>query len=263
MSEPVVRIDGFSYAFGVKRVLRNVSLQICRGEYLSVIGPNGAGKSTLLRCLIRILRGGEGEIALSGRPLPDYSQKELARLISYVPQAGHSSWPFTVEEFVLMGRYPYLSPFTTFREQDKHLVHEALAMTGTANLAGRRMNALSGGERQIVCIASAIAQGAELMLLDEPTAFLDPRHESDILSIIAKVNRDFGSTIVSVTHDINNAALQSERVVSLKDGEVMFDGPAGEIMDNEVLESIYNKKFSFARHPDTGRLIILPEAGAR
>ncbi|MEA2062121.1 MAG: ABC transporter ATP-binding protein [Gemmatimonadota bacterium] len=258
MKKPLIKINDFSFTFGSKEVLKTVSLQIYPGEYLSIIGPNGAGKSTLLKCLMRILRGGQGTISLKDKPLAHYRHKELARLISYVPQGDGRSMPFTVGEFVLMGRYPHLSPFTTFSIEDKQAAREALALTGTAHFAERRLNTLSGGERQTVYIASAIAQGASIMLLDEPTTFLDPKHESDILDIIKNVNRRFGITVVSVTHDINSAVMCSDRIASLKNGRVMFDGDAEKIMDNEVLENIYEKRFSFVRHPATGKLIIVP-----
>jgi cobalamin transport system ATP-binding protein len=261
--EVYIEIENYFFAIGEKTILSNVSMKVYRGEYLCIIGPNGAGKSTLLKCLMRILRGGRGTVKVNDRPLPDYGQQELARLISYVPQGDGRPMPFTVEEFVLMARYPHLSPFTTFTREDRQKAAEALALTGTAHLADRSVDTLSGGERQTVCIASAIAQGASLMLLDEPTTFLDPKHESDILALIGKVNREFGITVVCVTHDINSAVLQSDRIVSLKQGLVVFEGAAGEIMDNKVLENIYDKRFTFFRHPSAGTSIILPEAGRR
>ena len=259
MKKPLIEIKDFSFAYSGERILNEVSLNVYQGEYLSIIGPNGAGKTTLLKCVIRILTGGEGSIRLEGRPLAEYRQKELARLVSYVPQGDSGGSLFTVAEYVLMGRYPYLSPFTTFSAEDTQSAEQALELTGTAHLAQRRLSTLSGGERQTVSIASAIAQGARIMLLDEPTTFLDPRHESHLLNIIKKVNHNFGITVVSVTHDINNAALQSSRIFSLKNGAVMFDGPAADIMDNRVLEKIYDKKFSFVQHPESGSWIIVPE----
>ncbi len=261
MKKALIEIKDFSFAYAGERILKGVSLNVCEGEYISIIGPNGAGKTTLLKCLIRILKGGEGIIRLDGRLLAEYGQKELAKLVSYVPQGDGGGALFTVAEYVLMGRYPYLSPFTTFSTEDKRAAEKALGLTGTAHLAQRGLNTLSGGERQRVSIASALTQGSRIMLLDEPTTFLDPRHESDVLNIIKKVNHNFGITVVSVTHDINHAALHSDRIVSLKNGTVMFDGQAGDIMDNRVLEKIYDKRFNFVKHPENGSLIIVPEAG--
>lgn len=259
MKKTLIEIEDFSFAYVGRKILNRISLNVYEGEYLSVIGPNGAGKTTLLKCLIRILKQGKGTIRLDGRALGQYSQKELAKLISYVPQGDGGGALFTVSEYVLMGRYPYLSPFTSFSADDRHAAEQALELTDTAHLAQRRLNTLSGGERQRVSIAAAIAQGSRIMLLDEPTTFLDPRHEGDVLNLIKKVNHRFDITVVSVTHDINHAALQSDRIVSLKNGAVMFDGPARDIMDNRVLEKIYDKRFSFVRHPENGSLIIVPE----
>jgi len=259
VKKPLIEIRNFSFSFGSKTILDTISLTVNEGEYLSVIGPNGAGKSTFLKCLMRILQGGKGAITIDNKPLDHYRQKELAKCVSYVPQNDGRSFPFTAGEFVMMSRYPYLSPFTSIQDEDKRAVHDALSLTGTLPLAGRHLNTLSGGERQTVYIAAAIAQGARILLLDEPTTFLDPKHESDILNIIKKVNHEFGITIISVTHDINIAVLQSDRIAILKNGAFVFVGAARDIMDNEILENVYEKRFSFVQHPSAGTLLIVPE----
>ena len=239
--------------------MKNISLSVNEGDYLTVIGPNGAGKTTLLKCLIRIYTGGTGDIKLAGRTLDAYSQKELAKLISYVPQSDGRSMDFKVYEFVMMGRYPYLSPFTSVSKEDKEAVNEALALTETGHLSERYINTLSGGERQNVFVAAAIAQGSRILLLDEPTTFLDPKHQSDIHKTLKRVNHEFGITVVSVTHDINNATLLSSRILVLKEGTVAFSGKPSKIMNNEILESIYDKTFLFVDHPGTGQPVIVPE----
>ena len=259
MPSPIVETRDFSFSFGREPVLRDVSFTVQEGEVVSIVGPNGAGKSTLLKCLDRILPGGTGSISLKGRPLHDYSQKELAALISYVPQADARALPFTVMEFVLMARYPHLSPFTSVKPADHAAAREALVVTGTEGFADRFLGTLSGGERQKVFIAAAIAQGAEVLLLDEPTTFLDPRHQDDIHRTLRRINAESGATIISVTHDINTAALFSGRVLALKAGAVAFCGPAAEIMDNSVLERIFGKRFIFAAHPVSGRRLVVPE----
>jgi cobalamin transport system ATP-binding protein len=254
-----IEVQKFSFSIGKKAILNNISFVVSEGEYLSVIGPNGAGKTTLLKCLDRILTGGSGAIKVNGAPLASYSQKELARLISYVPQAEDRLSPFTVQEFVMMGRYPHLSPFSSINAEDQKAVRRALALSGTEKFAGRFLNTLSGGERQKVFIAAALAQGAKILLLDEPTTFLDPRHADEINGLLKRVNRERGITIISVTHDINNAVLTSERVLGLRDGAVIFCGNAAEITNNEVLEVIYEKTFLFVKHPQTGKPIVVPE----
>ena len=260
MTDPIIRICDYSFCLGGKAILQHISLTLERGEYLSIIGPNGAGKTTLLKCLDGIYQKGSGAIEIKGRPLEGYSRRDLAKLVSYVPQADGGSFPFMVKEFVLMGRYPYLSPFSSVSRQDKEAVFSALDLTGTAELGDRYLDTLSGGERQKVFIAAALAQGAEIILLDEPTAFLDPKHEEAIYRILGRVNRDSDATVISVTHDINHAVLVSRRILALKGGRVVFCGPSGDIIQQEgVLQEIYEKSFQFLRHPETGRPFVVPE----
>ena len=259
MNNTIITIDNFSFSIKNNVILEDVSLKVNEGDYLSIIGPNGVGKTTLLKCLIRIFTGGKGTINLAGKSLNSYTQRELAKLISYVPQSDGRSLDFTVNEFVMMGRYPYFSPFSSVSKEDREAVSEALASTETEHLADRYLNTLSGGERQIVFIAAAIAQGSRIFLLDEPTTFLDPRHQSDIHKILKRVNSEYGITIVSVTHDINNAILLSNHIIVLKEGTVAFSGAPSEVMCNKVLERIYEKTFLFVNHPVTGQPVIIPE----
>ncbi len=261
MNKTVIELKDFSFGIGRKTILKELSLSVEQGDYLSIIGPNGAGKSTFLKCLIRIFTGGQGSILIQGRPLKKYAQRDLARLMSYVPQAGEHIPPFTVREFVLMGRYPYLSRFSSTTREDETAADKALAMTGTEEFAERQMTALSGGERQKVLIAATLAQGAEILLLDEPTTFLDPGHQYDINRIIKKVNTDSGVTVLSVTHDINHAVLYGKKVLAFKGGAVAFHGAPKDVMNNDTLKRIYGKTFCFAAHPETGLPVIVPEAG--
>ena len=259
MGNRIIEISNLSLLISNKKILDSVSLQILEGDYLSIIGPNGAGKTSLLKCLMRIYSGSGGTIKFMGTPIERFSQKNLAKLISYVPQSDGRIFPFTVEEFVMMGRYPHLNPFTSFNADDKKIVQDALELTKTTNFSDRQLNTLSGGERQIVFIAAALAQGADILLLDEPTTFLDPKHEQEIYKILRKINTQLGKTIISVTHDINSAVLQSEQVIILKDGKVNFAGKAKEIMSNKILEKAYEKPFIFSNHPVTHQTIIAPE----
>ena len=210
-------------------------------------------------CLNRILSGGQGSIRIKGKPLELYSQKELARAVSYVPQADGRQLPFTTEEFVTMGRYPYLSPFSSVSCEDRKLVRRVMELTATDSLAERTLDSLSGGERQKVFIAAAVAQGAEIVLLDEPTTFLDYRHQVEIRRLLKELNRDHGATIIAVTHDLNSAVFSGNRVLALKAGEILFDGEATELIQSQLLESIYDTSFSLMNHPRTGRPFIAPE----
>ncbi len=255
----VLEIRDLSFRAGAKEILRNVSFTVRRGEYLSIVGPNGAGKTTLLKCIDRLLPGGEESVWVFGRPLRQYTQRELARRISYVPQGDGRIFPFTVEEFVLMGRYPYLSPFSSVDPAGRQAVNRALEVTGTRPFAARRLETLSGGERQKVYLAAALAQQADILLLDEPTTYLDYRHQAEIRDLLAEINRTSGVTIVAVTHDVNRAALDSHRIVALREGQVVFVGLPCEIMQHDVLEAIYGTSFLLAAHPQAGLPVVLPE----
>jgi len=260
-STPAIDVRGFSFAIEKKAILRDVTFSVMPGEYLSIVGPNGAGKTTLLRCIDRIYAGGTGQIAVFGRPLADYRQKDLARRVSYVPQAGGRVSPFTVGQFVLMGRYPYLSPFTSIGAEDRRAAREALRVTGTDEFADRTLDTLSGGERQKVYIAAALAQGADALLLDEPTTFLDYRHQVEIRDLLARVSAA-GTTIVAVTHDVNRAALDSHRIVAICQGTVVFCGTPRELMTADVLRRIYATELLLVDHPGTGLPVIVPGAPA-
>ena len=259
MTQPVFRAENISFKIFEKAIIDSISFEVFAGDYISIIGPNGAGKTSLLKCLMRIYPVSEGKMFFRGTPLARFSQKQLAKEISYVPQSDGRFFPFTVEEFVLMGRYPHLSPFTSYSKKDIKAVNSALELTGTSQLAERQLMTLSGGERQTVFIAAALAQNANILLLDEPTTFLDPKHEDNIYRILQTINKELGITIISVTHDINNAILQSGKVIALKEGIVHFSGTPEKLFKKQVLEKIYDKKFIYISHPLTGQKIIAPE----
>ena len=206
MIEPALEIQALSFSVRGEDILRDVSVRMHAGEHWSIIGANGAGKSTLLKCLLRIHTGWRGRVSMFGRPLESYSQRELARRIAYVPQAGGGQrYPFTVRQFVMMGRYAYSGPFGSAHRGDADAVGTALTRAGVTALAERSMDTLSGGERQKVLIAASLAQGGDILLLDEPTAFLDYRHQAEVSDILRTINTRYGATIVRVTHDVNGA----------------------------------------------------------
>jgi len=258
---PLLEVADIEVRFGRKIVLHSVSARIDHGAHVAVIGPNGAGKSTLLKAMDGLLQTSAGEIRLKGRPLASWSRKEIARMVSYVPQADGRVLPFPARDFVLMGRYPHLSPLSAVRPEDRAAADDAMRVTGTLQFVDRRVDTLSGGERQKLFIAAAIAQGAELLLLDEPTTFLDPKHQADVLGVLAKLNRERGVSLLTVTHDVNAAALWADRVLALREGRVAWFGPAGDAMDNAVLGAVFDHEFRFGVRDD-GRRFVLPEGGA-
>lgn len=256
----VLSTRDLAVTLGNKKALSGVDLDIRAGELVSIVGPNGAGKSTLLKCAMRIYRGFCGSIQVMGKDVAAYTQKDLAKAMSYVPQAAGRGLDYTVREFVSMGRYPHSSPFSSFTRQDKQAVERAMELTDLQELSHRTLPTLSGGERQRVLIAGAIAQEARILLLDEPTTFLDPKHQSDVHRVLVKLNRELEVTIVMVTHELNRAALWSDRVVALRDGVVVFEGPGDELMDEAVLRSIFDETFVLMPHPHWAGRVIVPEA---
>ncbi len=261
MDNPIIHINDLSLTLADKRILTSVSFEIFKKDYVMIIGPNGAGKTSLLKCLMRIYPSPNNSIFIKDKPIEKISQRNLAKIISYVPQNPGSSIPFTVEEFMLMGRYPYLSPFTSFTIEDKKALQQALDLTKVTHLRHRELNTLSGGERQAVFIAAALVQEAELLLLDEPTTFLDPKHEQDVYQILSNINQELGKTIFAVTHDINNAVLNGKKIMILKDGQVNFLGKPAEVMQEHILNRVYETHFIFTAHPQTGQPIIVPGGG--
>ena len=259
MKRPILEIKNLSLHISQKPILQNISLSIYEGESISIIGPNGAGKTSLLKCLLQIYTHYKGEIFLMGHSVKNMTHKKIAQYLSYVPQGNEHLFPYTVEQLVMMGRYPYLSPFSTLKTKDKQAVEQALTLTQMNNFADRPLDTLSGGERQIVFIAAALAQGANVILLDEPTSFLDPKHTNDIHNILNTLNKKMGITIISITHDINSAALHSDRIIILKAGNLKFNGPPKDMMQNKTLEPAFEKPFTFVDHPISGQRIIAPE----
>jgi iron complex transport system ATP-binding protein len=222
---PALRAEHVSFAYGRRAVLRDVTLGVARGAMVALAGPNGSGKSTLLALLAGTRRLQQGAIAVAGRPIASYERRALARLVAVVPQDTSVTFPYTVAEMVLMGRAPHRPPLGLEGPRDVAIAEQVMAETGILDLAGRRVTELSGGERQRVIVARALAQEPEILLLDEPTTHLDIRHAIEILDLVATVNRTRGVTVVAVLHDLTSAALHFDRIVFLRDGALVVDGP--------------------------------------
>jgi iron complex transport system ATP-binding protein len=259
MQYPLFKISNLSYSVEGKDILNSLSLDIWKGDFLSIIGPNGGGKTTLVKCLIQIIKSNSGSILLDNFPIGKIKTKDIAKRISYVPQVSENTFPFTAKEFLMLARYPHLSRFTSTRIEDNDAVAEAFRITETSQLADREMNTLSGGEKQMIFIAAALAQGGDVIVLDEPATFLDPKHEHNIYKILKKIHTQSNKTIISVTHNINSAILYSDRIAILKEGTIIFSGNSSEVTNGNILESTYGKDFTFIKHPNCEKHIILPE----
>lgn len=260
MPDSLINIHNLTLQLEGKIILHDVSLDIARGEYLALVGPNGAGKTSLIKCLARIHHAWQGEIMVDGRNLRRCSRRILSKSISYAPQAEGYDIPFSGMEFVLMSRYPYLSPFTTLCKPDRDLAEQCMEQTGTINLRDRQINTLSGGERQMVLIAAALAQGAEIMLLDEPTAFLDYHHQQRIMRMLGELNRKRGLTIIAVSHDVNAACRWSTRIAAMRNGRLLFCKTPEEMLRQTTLAAVYDTQFNFARMPDGRKLAVVEDA---
>jgi iron complex transport system ATP-binding protein len=254
----LIELKNVSFAYGTQPVLRGISLSVREGEMLGIIGPNSSGKSTLLRLLAGVLRPSSGSVTVGGESICNLRRREAAKIVSFVPQETPVSFPFTVFEIVLMGRTPYLSPLSFEKEEDYRIAHEALKETDTYDLRERYLDELSGGERQLVIMARALAQETPVMLLDEPIAFLDIRHQVDIFEIIARLNRERSRTVVIVSHDLNLAALYCNRLVLLGGGGVAADGAPEEVFSSPVLQEVYGVRMTVSAGPG-GRPFVFTE----
>jgi iron complex transport system ATP-binding protein len=239
-------------------MLRGVDLQVAPGEVVAVCGPNGSGKSTLLAALAGLVPVRAGRVTVDGAPLARLHRREVARRIAFLAQSAPAAEGFSVRELVALGRHPWRGPLQPPGAQDRRAIDWALSVTGMAELAGRDVATLSGGERQRAHLAMALAQGGRYLLLDEPTSFLDPRHQLDILKLVRDLNHAHGLTVVWVLHDLNQAAHFSDRVVVLSDGAVRADGPPGAALHPDHVAAAFNLRITHVAHPETGALLCVP-----
>ncbi|MEE9217988.1 MAG: ABC transporter ATP-binding protein [Acidobacteriota bacterium] len=231
-------LRGIHHDYGRGPVLAGVSCEVPQKDFLAVVGPNGAGKSTLLRVAAALLEPTEGEVRLDGRLIRDLSRTEVAQRVALVPQESSMAFPFSVLDIVLMGRHPHLAAWQIESRADREAARQALSRVGLEGFESRRFYELSGGEKQRVILARAIAQGAPLLLLDEPTAYLDLRHQVGIYDILSDLNAA-GTTIVAVTHDINLVSAYCRHALALRAGSVCAYGAPGEVLRREILEEVY------------------------
>lgn len=258
VGSPRIQVERLRVKLDDVAVLDGVNLAVDSGQMLAIIGPNGAGKSTLLRSIDGLLPTSGGSIRIDGKPLAGYRSRELAKVISFVPQTDVPADGFTVRAFVEMGRYPHLATWSALTRDDRLAVDEALDLTETGHLDGRSMNTLSGGERQRVCIAAALAQGGTILLLDEPTSFLDVRHQVQILDLLGRLNSEEGYTVVAVTHDLNGLVADADSILGLVDGGVAFSGPPGDLFEAEILARIFGNEFVLLPGGRHGLPVVIP-----
>ena len=246
--------------YGEREVLRGVDLVARAGELVALVGPNGAGKSTLLRVLGGLLRPGSGSVTIDGIDVWAMDRRSIARLVAIVPQIFETLFPFTVREIVALGRTSRLGPLGTLGAEDARAVTRALDDIGASDLADRRIDRVSGGERQRAVLAMALAQEAGVLLLDEPTAHLDPAHQRATLERVATLARVRGLAVVAVLHDLNLAAAFASRVMLLADGAVVRDGPSVHVITPELIAKVFGPGLRVVAYD--GRPFVIPEPGS-
>lgn len=260
MALPAVACSEFCFSYGKAVILDRISFSLVRGQWLSIVGPNGSGKSTLLKNMLRLIDGGKssGSIAIAGRDLSTYSQRELARAVAYVPQAGGRVPPFTVRDFINLSRFPYGYRADARQFQHCESVEQALELTNTKGIEHRRMDALSGGQRQRVFLAAALAQDTDILLLDEPASFLDPRHSHEMHESLKKLHSENGMTIITVTHDLNQVLDAGGMALVLADSRQIFFGDAYALAQgNGILEQAFAYPFAYLTHPATNKPLVV------
>lgn len=253
-----IKVENLRLGYGSTVVVDDIHLEVPEGSLCSVIGPNGCGKSTLLRALSRNLRPFSGSIKILGKPVHSYDSRELSRKMAFLAQSPHIPDQFTVEELVSYGRYPHSRWPGFLGPADRDIIHEAMRLTETAGFADRELTSLSGGERQRVWIAMALAQEADLLLLDEPTTYLDIAHQFQTLELIHRLQKQMGRTILMVLHDLNQASRYSDWIFVMKDGRLVARGTPEEIICEELLEEVFSIRARVIRDDDHGCPFFIP-----
>ncbi|MBD2246553.1 ABC transporter ATP-binding protein [Nostoc sp. FACHB-888] len=263
MSSPerfVLEADRLQAGYGDRSIIADLSLTIEQGNITALVGPNGSGKSTLLKTLARLLSATKGAIYLNGTDIHCLSTTVVARQLAILPQAPNVPASLTVGELVEQGRFPHAGPLGMLRRQDHSAISQALSLTGMTEFAYRSLDSLSGGERQRAWIALALAQATPILLLDEPTTFLDIGHQLEVLDLLRFLNRERGMTIILVLHDLNQAARYANRMVVLKQGKIVADGIPTSVLTSVLLEQVFGVRAHILADPESGTPVCLPYA---
>jgi iron complex transport system ATP-binding protein len=252
-----------SLGYDERRIIEGLNLSLPKRKITALIGPNGCGKSTLLRALARLLKPQEGAVLLDGKAIHTLPTKAVARQLALLPQMPQAPEGLTVEELVWFGRYPYQSAFGGRSKHDRQVVEWALDQTGMRIFASRPLETLSGGQRQRAWIAMALAQETPVLLLDEPTTYLDLSHQLEVLQLLQRLNREGGKTVVMVLHDLNQAARYAHHLVAVRGGRVVAEGAPEAVLNERILREVFGLKAHFLRDPETGTPHCIPYALAR
>ncbi|MEZ2586779.1 iron-enterobactin ABC transporter ATP-binding protein [Kluyvera intermedia] len=260
MTDTVARLHGeqLTLAYGKKIIAESLNVTIPDGHFTAIIGPNGCGKSTLLRTLSRLMTPTHGHVYLDGEEIQHYASKEVARRIGLLAQNATTPGDISVQELVARGRYPHQPLFSRWRQEDEDAVQNAMLATGIVNLANQSVDTLSGGQRQRVWIAMVLAQDTSIMLLDEPTTWLDISHQIDLLELLSELNRERGFTLAAVLHDLNQACRYATHLIAMRDGKIVAEGAPREIVTPEFIEAVYGLRCMIIEDPVAHTPLVVP-----
>ncbi|MGY1590656.1 ABC transporter ATP-binding protein [Geodermatophilus sp. SYSU D00708] len=250
--------ESVSLAYDDRVVVRGLDLELTDGSFTAIVGPNGCGKSTLLRALGRLLRPTEGQVLLDGHAISRTPTREVAKVLGLLPQTPVAPEGLTVADLVARGRHPHQSWLKQWSRGDEAAVAEALAWTDMSDLADRPVDALSGGQRQRAWISMALAQGTDLLLLDEPTTYLDLSHQIDVLELVSRLHTERGRTVAVVLHDLNLAARYAQRLVAMKDGVLVASGTPAEVLTEQLLADVFDLEARIVPDPVAGTPMVVP-----
>lgn len=253
-----IAAKGVDIAYGQRRIVEDLDLEIPQRRFTALIGPNGSGKSTMLHTFAALMKPSGGSILLDGRAITDLSTRDVARRVGVLLQGPVAPEGMTVGDLVRQGRYPHRSLFSRWSQEDQTACEEALMLTGTADFADRTIDSLSGGQRQRAWMAMTLAQQGEVLLLDEPTTYLDLEHQIELMKLITMLVATHGKTVVAVLHDINQAARYAEHIVVLKDGKVTAAGKPDAVISAETIADVFKVKTVVIRDPIAGTPLCIP-----
>ncbi|PXX71658.1 iron complex transport system ATP-binding protein [Nocardia tenerifensis] len=255
---PTLHTENLRLAYGPVTIVDDLTVRIPEGAVTMIVGTNACGKSTLLRGLARLLAPAEGAVYLGGAPISSLRSKDVARVLGLLPQSPVAPEGITVADLVGRGRYPHQGMFRRWTAEDDAAVARALQVTDTVELAARSVDELSGGQRQRVWIAMALAQRTPIMLLDEPTTFLDIAHQVEVLDLLADLNADDGTTVVIVMHDLNLAARYGDHLIAMKNGRIAREGAPADILTAELVEDVFGMPSQIIPDPVSGTPMVVP-----